>query len=156
MKLILSLDGFPTPSQEMEPPDGDAMNYRTLVCNDEGLRSLSRRLSSMNVTSVGRCLGLGERIIQKTEEDNIHDGTLKMYHLLVEWRNGQEQANWGMLADCLSTLNDYSLLQELKQIASRGSMDQGMVPELHTHVSSYKSITWSIICRVCRAAYCSR
>lgn len=111
------------------------LTYRIVVCNDEGLRSLSQRLSTMNVTSVGRCLGLGEGIIQRTEEDNIHDGTLKMYHLLVEWKNGQEQANWGMLADCLSTLNDYSLLEELKQIASKGEADQGMMSELQKHKS---------------------
>ena len=43
-----------------------------------------------------------------------------MFHLLVEWRDGQEQADWGMLADCLQDLNDDSLMEELRQIASEG------------------------------------
>lgn len=93
-------------------------NYRMNVCSEVGLRSLSQKLSNMSVTTFGRCLGLPQRAVQTAEEDDVNGGTLKMLKLLLEWRNGQEQANWGKLADCLSTLNDDILMEELRQIAS--------------------------------------
>lgn len=94
--------------------------YRTVVCSEEGLQSLSQKLSDMSLTSVGGCLGLTERKIQSTEEDKNHTGTIKMYYLLVEWKNGQEQANWGKLEDRLQHLNDDSLVEYLREIASEG------------------------------------
>ena len=112
-------DGSSASTPEMAQHD----IYRTVVCSEEGLRRLSQKLSNMSVTTIGHSLGLPERVVQNTEEDRFHDGTFKMYLLLVQWRNGQEQPNWGMLADCLQHLNDDSLMEEVRQIASEGESE---------------------------------
>ena len=105
----------------------DGLNYSAVACSDEGLRCLSQRLASKSITDVGRCLGLDGSLIQRIVEDSTHDEQHKMHQLLNEWRSGKNPATWGMLARSFRSLEDDSLIENLRQVASgkQTQEDQG-------------------------------
>lgn len=92
-------------------------NYSTVVCSDVGLRCLSQRFLSISVTDIGRCLGLDESFVHHIEEDSTHDDEHKRHQLLTKWSHLQASATWGMIATCFRSLNDGSLMDDIRQIA---------------------------------------
>ena len=117
--------------QENEPMVINGLDYATVVCCDVGLRCLSQRLLSISISDIGRCLGLDESFIQCIEEDSTHDGQHKRQQLLTEWRCRQVSPTWGMVASCFKSLNDETLMEGIRQIASEMQTpeDQGMTSD---------------------------
>lgn len=125
------VDSFPAiePVQVGEPAVVDGLlDYSAVACSDEGLGYLSQKLQNKRISHIGRCLGLDEGLVQRIEEDSSHDDQHKMHQLLTEWRCGKEPATWGMLAHSFRSLEDDSLMEELRQVA-RGDQNQGMTSD---------------------------
>ena len=118
------------PVQVGGPVVVDGLNYSTVACSDEGLRYLSQKLLSKRVSDVGRCLGVDESLIQRIEEDSTLDDQHKMHQLLNEWRCGKEPATWGMLAHSFRSLEDDSMMEELRQVA-REDQNRGIIITLN-------------------------
>lgn len=94
----------------------NGLQYTTVICSDEGLRCLSQRLLNKSVSAVGCCLGLDESFVQHVKEDRAGDQH-KMHELLMEWRHGEEPATWSNLAQRFTSLEDNSLMEEIRQVA---------------------------------------
>ena len=112
------------PVQEEEPVVVNGLNYSAVACSDEGLKYLSQKLLSKSVSDIGRCLGLDESLVQRIEEDSTQDDQHKRHQLLKEWRHGKDPATWDMLAHSFRSLEDDSLMEELRE-AARGEQNQG-------------------------------
>ena len=103
-------------------------NYMSIVCSDVGLLCLSRKLLSQSVSDIGRCLGLEESFVRRIEKDSSHDDEHKRHQLLTEWRHRQVSVTWGMVSSCFRSLNDDSLMKDIRQMASemQKPVKQGM------------------------------
>ena len=103
-------------------------DYTNVVCSDVGLRCLSKKLlSKTSIRSIGRCLHLDHTEIEEVEEDKTHDDTWKMNSLLLKWRHSCAQVTWGILMHHFKSLQDESLVKDIRQIAIlQKPNDQGM------------------------------
>ena len=103
--------------------------YMSIVCSDVGLLCLSRKLLSKSVSAIGRCLGLDESFVRHIEEDSTQDDQHKRHQLLTKWSSGQESATWGRVAGCFESLNDDSLMEAIRKIASEMQKpeDEGII-----------------------------
>lgn len=93
-------------------------NYMSIVCSDVGLLCLSQKLLSKSISDIGRCLGLKASFVQHIEEDSTHDDQHKRHQLLTKWSSDQESATWGRIAVCFKSLNDDTVMEAIRKIAS--------------------------------------
>lgn len=112
----------------------NGLDYSIAVCSDVGLRCLSPKLLSINVSDIGRCLGLDESFVEQIEKDNTHDEEHKRHQLLTEWRCCEVSPTWGMIASCFKALNDESLMEGIRQVASEMQIpkEQGMASDTYS------------------------
>ena len=92
--------------------------YMSIVCSDVGLLCLSQKLLSKSVSDIGRCLGLDESFVRHIEADSTQDDQHKRHQLLTKWSSGQGSATWGRVAGCFKSLNDDTLMEAIRKIAS--------------------------------------